>query len=122
MEQPGPKFVAAFVRSVAELALEADAQIAWLGETGLPLVDELALEFDEGFPAGADLHRAWLVERHGLGGAGRDRPTPQFDERRAQRWPVASRGLGQENGMGSGQGIGKDGIDSHGLTDALLSA
>lgn len=49
VEQPSPIFVAAFVRSVAVLALEADAQIGWLEEKGLPLVDELALEFDDGF-------------------------------------------------------------------------
>ncbi|MEU4421836.1 hypothetical protein AB0F81_14515 [Actinoplanes sp. NPDC024001] len=44
MEQPGPKFVAAFLRSVAVLALEADAQTAWLGKKGFPLLDELALK------------------------------------------------------------------------------
>jgi hypothetical protein len=49
VEQLAPKFVAAFVRSVAVLALEADAQSIWLGQKGLPLVDELALEFDDGF-------------------------------------------------------------------------
>lgn len=61
MEQSGPTFVSAFVRCVAVLALEADAQIAWLGETGLPLVDELALEFDDGFRlAPTFIERGWL--------------------------------------------------------------
>ena len=62
MEQPGPKFVAAFVRSVAVLALEADAQIAWLGAKGFPL-DELALEFDDGFRMMPTfIERDWLNE------------------------------------------------------------
>ncbi|GGN99770.1 hypothetical protein GCM10010112_93870 [Actinoplanes lobatus] len=61
MEQPGPIFVAAFVRSVAVLALEADAQVAWLGVKGLPLVDELALEFDDGFRlVPTFIERGWL--------------------------------------------------------------
>ncbi|ROP27703.1 hypothetical protein EDD30_0394 [Couchioplanes caeruleus] len=61
MEQPGPRFVAAFVRCVAVLALEGDAQIAWLGEKGLPLVDELALEFDDGFRlVPTFIERGWL--------------------------------------------------------------
>ncbi|BCY08750.1 hypothetical protein [Actinoplanes sp. L3-i22] len=61
MEQPGPRFVAAFVRCVAVLALEADAQIAWLRERGLPLVDELALEFDDGFRlVPTFIERGWL--------------------------------------------------------------
>ena len=61
MEQPSSKFVAAFVRSVAVLALEADAQIAWLGEKGLSPVDELALEFDDGFRlVPTFIERGWL--------------------------------------------------------------
>ncbi|GAA2706163.1 hypothetical protein [Actinoplanes palleronii] len=61
MEQPGAIFVAAFVRSVAVLALEADAQVAWLGEKGFPLVDELALEFDDGFRlVPTFVERGWL--------------------------------------------------------------
>ncbi|MBF9132064.1 hypothetical protein I0C86_24320 [Plantactinospora sp. S1510] len=51
MNEPSPRFAAAFVRSVAVLALEADAQVAWtsqLAKHHVPLIDELALEFDEG--------------------------------------------------------------------------
>jgi hypothetical protein len=61
VEQPSPKFVAAFVRSVAVLALEAGAQVTWLNERGLPLVDELALEFDDGFRlVPTFIERGWL--------------------------------------------------------------
>jgi hypothetical protein len=61
VEEPGPKFVAAFVRSVAVLALEPGAQIAWLEAVGLPLVDELALEFDDGFRmVPIFIERGWL--------------------------------------------------------------
>jgi len=61
VEQPGPKFVVAFVRCVAVLALEAEGQIAWLGGKDLPLVDELALEFDDGFRlAPTFIERGWL--------------------------------------------------------------
>jgi hypothetical protein len=61
VEQPGPIFVAAFVRSVAVLALEANAQIAWLAKQALPQVDELALEFDDGFRLlPTFIERGWL--------------------------------------------------------------
>jgi len=61
VEQLSPKFVAAFVRNIAVLALEADAQIAWLGKKGLPPVDELALEFDDGFRlVPTFIERGWL--------------------------------------------------------------
>lgn len=61
MEPPGPDFVAAFVRSVAVLALDADAQIAWLGGKRFSLVDELALDFDDGFRlVPTFIERGWL--------------------------------------------------------------
>jgi hypothetical protein len=65
VEQPGPRFVAAFVRSVAVLALEGDAQVAWASDlkTHVALIDELALEFDDGFRlAPTFIERGWLNE------------------------------------------------------------
>lgn len=64
MENLHPRFVAAFVRSVAVLALDASAEVAYLGDVvndPVSLVDELALEFDDGFrlvPTFID--RGWL--------------------------------------------------------------
>ncbi len=51
MEAPTPRSLVAFVRSIAVLALPAEAQLAWAGQLldqEVPLVDELALEFDDG--------------------------------------------------------------------------
>ncbi|MFI7598879.1 hypothetical protein [Actinoplanes sp. NPDC049681] len=64
MAEMSPAQVVAFVRSVAVLALPPDAQVAWLHElftgTGRP-VDELALEFDDGFQlAPAFIELGWL--------------------------------------------------------------
>ena len=64
MDEPGPKFLVAFVRSVAVLALEADAQVVWLEEKSVaPSADELALEFDDGFQlVPTFIERGWLNE------------------------------------------------------------
>ncbi|WP_229074925.1 hypothetical protein [Actinoplanes sp. DH11] len=49
MDEPGPRCVVEFVRSVAVLALEANTQVAWLQKLGAtPSADELALEFADG--------------------------------------------------------------------------
>ncbi|MBO3738947.1 hypothetical protein [Actinoplanes flavus] len=62
MNEPGPRFAVAFVRSVAVLAPEADAQVAWLENIGAaPSAEELALEFDDGFRlAPTFVERRWL--------------------------------------------------------------
>jgi hypothetical protein len=64
VEEPSPRFVVAFVRSVAVLALDAGAQVAWAGqlvEDRVPLVDELALEFDDGFRlVPTFIERGWI--------------------------------------------------------------
>ncbi|GGN65852.1 hypothetical protein GCM10010112_27660 [Actinoplanes lobatus] len=62
MDHPAPRFAVAFVRSVAVLALEADAQTAWLQRLGTaPSADELACEFDDGFRlAPTFIERGWL--------------------------------------------------------------
>lgn len=47
-----PRLLVGFVRSVAVLGLPADAQVSWLQRLfadATPVVDELALEFDDGF-------------------------------------------------------------------------
>jgi hypothetical protein len=47
-----PRLLVAFVRSVAVLGLPADAQVSWLHRLfadATPVVDELALEYDDGF-------------------------------------------------------------------------
>jgi hypothetical protein len=47
-----PRLLVAFVRSVAVLALPAEAQASWLHRQfgdATPVVDELALEYDDGF-------------------------------------------------------------------------
>jgi hypothetical protein len=51
VEPPTPRSLVAFVRSVAVLALPAEAQLVWAGQLldqDVPLIDELALEFDYG--------------------------------------------------------------------------
>ncbi|MDR7328113.1 MULTISPECIES: hypothetical protein [Catenuloplanes] len=50
------------MRSVAVLALEADAQTAWLDSSGtLPSADEPALEFDDGYRlAPTFVEHGWL--------------------------------------------------------------
>ncbi|GAA0444915.1 hypothetical protein Aca07nite_54210 [Actinoplanes capillaceus] len=62
MDQPAPRFAVAFVRGVAVLALDADAQAAWLERLGTaPSADELAWEFDDGFRlAPTFIERGWL--------------------------------------------------------------
>ncbi|MBW6435351.1 hypothetical protein KZ829_16560 [Actinoplanes hulinensis] len=62
MDEPGPRFAVSFARSVAVLALEADAQVAWLEKLGAaPSADELALEFDDGLRlAPIFVQRGWL--------------------------------------------------------------
>ena len=64
MGELGARSAIAFVRSVAVLALDADAQAAWLRTLGtFPAADELALEFDDGFPlVPAFIERGWLSE------------------------------------------------------------
>jgi hypothetical protein len=65
VEQPEPRFVAAFVRSVAVLALDGEGQVAWAShlESHVALIDELALEFDDGFRlASRFIERGWLNE------------------------------------------------------------
>ena len=47
-----PRLLVAFVRSVAVLGLPVDVQVSWLHRRfadATPVVDELALEFDDGF-------------------------------------------------------------------------
>jgi hypothetical protein len=62
--QPGPRHAVTFVPSVAILALDADAQAAWtsqLAKDQTPLIDELALEFDDGFRLlPTFVERGWL--------------------------------------------------------------
>ncbi len=64
VEEPGPRFVVAFVCSVAVLALDAGAQVAWashLVDDRVALVDELALEFDDGFRlVPTFIERGWI--------------------------------------------------------------
>jgi hypothetical protein len=66
VEEPSPRSVVAFVRSVAVLALDADAQVAWasqLMKNHVPLIDELAMEFDDGFRlVPSFIERGWLNE------------------------------------------------------------
>ncbi|MEV6598561.1 hypothetical protein AB0M36_17040 [Actinoplanes sp. NPDC051346] len=64
MAEISPRQVVAFVRSVAVLGLPADAQVAWLQQLFTDTarsVDELALEFDDGFQlAPAFIELGWL--------------------------------------------------------------
>ena len=51
VQPPTPRSLVAFVRAVAVLALPAEAQLAWAGQLlhqDVPLVAELAWEFDDG--------------------------------------------------------------------------
>jgi hypothetical protein len=50
--EPGARVALGFVRAVAVLASDAEVQVAWLSRAfaeGGAVVDELALEFDQGF-------------------------------------------------------------------------
>ncbi|WP_433795880.1 hypothetical protein [Actinoplanes sp. CA-252034] len=52
MGEPGARAALGFVRAVAVLASDAEVQVAWLSRvfaSGSAAVDELALEFDEGY-------------------------------------------------------------------------
>ncbi|WP_212818661.1 hypothetical protein [Polymorphospora rubra] len=63
MESPSPRHLTAFVRSIAILALQAETQLAWLSrfDGRSPTVDELALEFDDGFGlVPTFIERGWL--------------------------------------------------------------
>ncbi|GGN07388.1 hypothetical protein FHR83_002437 [Actinoplanes campanulatus] len=49
VDESGPRSAVSFARGVAVLALEADAQVAYLKKLGAaPSADEPALEFDDG--------------------------------------------------------------------------
>lgn len=66
-ELPSPVTLASLVRSVAVLALPAAGQCAWLTSTSAPAmtlsVDELALEFDDGYRMGLQFVQAgWITE------------------------------------------------------------
>jgi hypothetical protein len=65
VDEPGPGLAVAFVRSVAVLALPAEAQTEWLRGNGVyPSTDELALTFDDGFRlTPIFLDRGWLNAR-----------------------------------------------------------
>ncbi|MFC4072879.1 hypothetical protein [Actinoplanes subglobosus] len=64
VEEPGARAALGFVRAVAVLASDAEVQVAWLSRVfadGGAVVDELALEFDQGFrllPSFVD--RGWI--------------------------------------------------------------
>jgi hypothetical protein len=50
--EPGARVALGFIRAVAVLASDAEVQVAWLSRAfaeGGAVVDELALEFDQGF-------------------------------------------------------------------------
>jgi hypothetical protein len=60
-----PAFLGEFVRAIAILALPAESQIAWIDGLGVEVagVDELALEFDDGFRLLPQfLERHWLSD------------------------------------------------------------
>jgi hypothetical protein len=64
VEEPGARAALGFVRAVAVLASDAEVQVAWLSRAfaeSQAVVDELALEFDNGFrllPGFVD--RGWI--------------------------------------------------------------
>lgn len=67
MTLPAVITLAAFVRSIAILAMDARTQIEWLNSLGLPgraaLADELALEFDDGYMLlPVFLDKGWLKD------------------------------------------------------------
>jgi hypothetical protein len=66
VDEPGPRIVVSFVRSVAVLALEAEAQVEWasqLMQGNASLIDELVLEFDDGFRhLPTFVERGWLSD------------------------------------------------------------
>lgn len=65
--RPHPNIALMFVRSIAILALPPEAQIDWLRSFGLGepgIVDELALEFDQGWAAIESLRaEGWIPGR-----------------------------------------------------------
>lgn len=67
MTLPAVASLAAFLRSIAILAMDTQTQVDWLNSLGLPgtaaLADELALEFDDGYRLlPAFLANGWLKQ------------------------------------------------------------
>ncbi|MCO8271090.1 hypothetical protein M1L60_10845 [Actinoplanes sp. TRM 88003] len=62
MDEPSPTLLVALMRSIAILAMEAEEQTAYVRNLGThPSLDELALEFDDGFPlAPTFVEHGWL--------------------------------------------------------------
>lgn len=68
MDAPSPRLLAAFIRSIAILAANADEQRGWLSALAVPEVEssahELALEFNDGFRLATQwVDAGWLPAR-----------------------------------------------------------